>query len=118
MIRRPPRSTLFPYTTLFRSDVVKSRRIFIQIGLLLPIIAWPIAWLEPNAITLYLAKAADGVTAATWVLYNILFMRYFGRNEAPAAVALLARAGPIGVLLGNCSGAGVNHYFANNTAFF
>src|SRR5260370_37362473 len=23
MIRRPPRSTLFPYTTLFRSDVVK-----------------------------------------------------------------------------------------------
>src|SRR3712207_9064684 len=24
MIRRPPRSTLFPYTTLFRSDVVKT----------------------------------------------------------------------------------------------
>src|SRR3712207_2063781 len=24
MIRRPPRSTLFPYTTLFRSDVVDS----------------------------------------------------------------------------------------------
>src|SRR6185436_20359055 len=23
MIRRPPRSTLFPYTTLFRSDVLK-----------------------------------------------------------------------------------------------
>src|SRR2546425_2059245 len=25
MIRRPPRSTLFPYTTLFRSDAVKAR---------------------------------------------------------------------------------------------
>src|SRR5688572_30864298 len=25
MIRRPPRSTLFPYTTLFRSDVEVSR---------------------------------------------------------------------------------------------
>src|SRR2546426_7741115 len=24
MIRRPPRSTLFPYTTLFRSDLLKS----------------------------------------------------------------------------------------------
>src|SRR5438132_9982844 len=23
MIRRPPRSTLFPYTTLFRSDIIK-----------------------------------------------------------------------------------------------
>src|SRR3712207_7682282 len=26
MIRRPPRSTLFPYTTLFRSAVMKVRR--------------------------------------------------------------------------------------------
>src|SRR2546425_5747950 len=26
MIRRPPRSTLFPYTTLFRSDVFQSSR--------------------------------------------------------------------------------------------
>src|SRR5438477_5491109 len=26
MIRRPPRSTLFPYTTLFRSDVTARRR--------------------------------------------------------------------------------------------
>src|SRR5690242_20953214 len=26
MIRRPPRSTLFPYTTLFRSDAVHSAR--------------------------------------------------------------------------------------------
>src|SRR3712207_7856450 len=26
MIRRPPRSTLFPYTTLFRSDVAKRLR--------------------------------------------------------------------------------------------
>src|SRR3712207_7701068 len=31
MIRRPPRSTLFPYTTLFRSDEVeRSRRRHIQ----------------------------------------------------------------------------------------
>ena len=26
MIRRPPRSTLFPYTTLFRSQVDKSKK--------------------------------------------------------------------------------------------
>src|SRR3712207_9152313 len=26
MIRRPPRSTLFPYTTLFRSDVLQAGR--------------------------------------------------------------------------------------------
>src|SRR5438067_7312508 len=35
MIRRPPRSTLFPYTTLFRSDgfVEKFRRFIIETGL-------------------------------------------------------------------------------------
>ncbi|WP_172730986.1 MFS transporter [Pluralibacter gergoviae] len=100
------------------SDVVKSRKIFIQISLLLPIFTWPLAWLEPNAVTLYLAKAADGVTAATWVLYNILFIRYFDRKEAPAAVALLALAGPVGVFIGNCVGGLLIHFFDNNIAFF
>src|SRR2546425_7727278 len=28
MIRRPPRSTLFPYTTLFRSDLLQAERWF------------------------------------------------------------------------------------------
>src|SRR3712207_7449064 len=28
MIRRPPRSTLFPYTTLFRSNLERARAIF------------------------------------------------------------------------------------------
>src|SRR3712207_9432696 len=32
MIRRPPRSTLFPYTTLFRSDVAAGQR---QLGVVL-----------------------------------------------------------------------------------
>src|SRR5256885_11951246 len=38
MIRRPPRSTLFPYTTLFRSHL--SRRHFLQdsLGLAVPVI--------------------------------------------------------------------------------
>src|SRR2546427_6828795 len=32
MIRRPPRSTLFPYTTLFRSGPVLQRRPFLHSG--------------------------------------------------------------------------------------
>src|SRR3712207_9227951 len=32
MIRRPPRSTLFPYTTLFRSDVVAARAVVDGLG--------------------------------------------------------------------------------------
>src|SRR3712207_8104245 len=30
MIRRPPRSTLFPYTTLFRSNKLSSLKVYIQ----------------------------------------------------------------------------------------
>src|SRR5260221_5239391 len=32
MIRRPPRSTLFPYTTLFRSERGAAARIAVQLG--------------------------------------------------------------------------------------
>src|SRR3712207_7804961 len=32
MIRRPPRSTLFPYTTLFRSMDAGDRRVSLQLG--------------------------------------------------------------------------------------
>src|SRR5258706_10538502 len=32
MIRRPPRSTLFPYTTLFRSDRGRARDVFVARG--------------------------------------------------------------------------------------
>src|SRR5207302_8003710 len=35
MIRRPPRSTLFPYTTLFRSDVIEPDRGVAQTNLTL-----------------------------------------------------------------------------------
>src|SRR5256885_10812284 len=36
MIRRPPRSTLFPYTTLFRSLINRvDQRLFILVGFLL-----------------------------------------------------------------------------------
>src|SRR3712207_7015720 len=35
MIRRPPRSTLFPYTTLFRSVMVRSSIFFIAFSALL-----------------------------------------------------------------------------------
>src|SRR5256885_13313798 len=48
MIRRPPRSTLFPYTTLFRSHIVKlARRIFG--GLTVALCACSGSTTQPNA---------------------------------------------------------------------
>src|SRR2546430_4135517 len=40
MIRRPPRSTLFPYTTLFRSIVLESFLSFLGLGVQPPTPAW------------------------------------------------------------------------------
>ena len=34
MIRRPPRSTLFPYTTLFRSNATDAERLSAQLGVM------------------------------------------------------------------------------------
>src|SRR5256885_3843941 len=36
MIRRPPRSTLFPYTTLFRSHDLVDRELLVRIGVEAP----------------------------------------------------------------------------------
>src|SRR5256885_12042570 len=45
MIRRPPRSTLFPYTTLFRSRVISDFRVMgDQRELLGPVASVPTAW--------------------------------------------------------------------------
>src|SRR2546425_7573030 len=46
MIRRPPRSTLFPYTTLFRSPV---RAIYFD---KLPEANWPVAWHQDLTLAL------------------------------------------------------------------
>src|SRR3712207_7744054 len=37
MIQRPPRSTLFPYTTLFRSDVMETEQIPRDFGLIVKV---------------------------------------------------------------------------------
>src|SRR5437867_12001538 len=40
MVRRPPRSTLFPYTTLFRSAAAASEYTMYGLMLVLPLVGW------------------------------------------------------------------------------
>src|SRR5258708_29545308 len=56
MIRRPPRSTLFPYTTLFRSGRSSKPTIATCSGTLRP--SWRRARIAPKAIMSFDAKIA------------------------------------------------------------
>src|SRR3712207_9394877 len=78
MIRRPPRSTLFPYTTLFRSP----------------------AYLSPDEVlAIARAGAAAGCTEALFTLGDKPELRYRAAREALAA---LGHATTIGYLRAMC----------------
>src|SRR2546425_12639203 len=60
MIRRPPRSTLFPYTTLFRSLVPGFEFAYV-LGYVLPLM---VVWRRPEAARLARLAWAFGLTLA------------------------------------------------------
>src|SRR3712207_7307097 len=48
MIRRPPRSTLFPYTTLFRSAPTRRRKRLMRHAVIIDAVRTPIARAHPD----------------------------------------------------------------------
>src|SRR2546427_12897104 len=95
MIRRPPRSTLFPYTTLFRSLVLSLLLVMslfvINFGVLVPLIARDV--LHEGAHGFGLLMASLGIGAVT----GAVALALGGRGRAPvwvlAGTALVAAAG-------------------------
>src|SRR3712207_7433901 len=59
MIRRPPRSTLFPYTTLFRSHVTTTQYA--------PAWAAPVSQVDPNNLKSKLQYDALGRLSKVWL---------------------------------------------------
>src|SRR5256712_10722385 len=79
MIRRPPRSTLFPYTTLFRSENRNCVLYALLAGLCVAVLAlawqgWAyvsvilIVWF---AVELFLARFRNDDTMGTWILFTL-----------------------------------------------
>ncbi|MFJ7755757.1 MFS transporter [Peribacillus muralis] len=110
-------SMFFRFPLGIFSDILNKRRLIIQIGLLITIIGWLIAFIEPNAATLYLAKFLDGVTGATWVLYTVMFASYFGVHNSAKAVAFLTLADYIGALAGSVIGGIVANSYGYSYSF-
>src|SRR3712207_8323517 len=80
MIRRPPRSTLFPYTTLFRSSLVVNTYLFKELLEHAPGIAWIYlpAGVRLLCTLLFGAYGAIGLTIAS-VCAAVFY--FFPRSE-------------------------------------
>src|SRR5260370_1695878 len=86
MIRRPPRSTLFPYTTLFRSTLAMTIPIAILLGLYLRFVR-PGRVLEASVMGVALVLFV--VVAGQWVADSPSWSRVFTLPAVPLAFALL-----------------------------
>src|SRR5256885_16796611 len=80
MIRRPPRSTLFPYTTLFRSVILNAQR--------------EIVWFNRMAARLLsLRRTADLGMRIENLLREPQFVRYLARQDFTNAVVIRPMTG-------------------------
>src|SRR3712207_7642954 len=68
MIRRPPRSTLFPYTTLFRSDATLSAAVCSALG---GILVGDIDWVPGPESQLWLVVLALSSQVLGWLLISV-----------------------------------------------
>src|SRR5258708_19261038 len=84
MIRRPPRSTLFPYTTLFRSLGADREAGFAGVGLLLlgeaALVGLYFVLVEPRPRR---AIASIGFAIGAWLLAGAVAMPLVGLIQAP-----------------------------------
>ncbi|WP_159322724.1 MFS transporter [Raoultella terrigena] len=110
-------SMLLRFPTGILSDRFHNRKRIIQIGLLFTILSWPVVFLHPTPETLFIAKLADGVTSATWVIYNVMFVAFFPPLEAAAAVALLSVTSPVGTFIGISLAGFMARHFGPESSF-
>ena len=86
------------------SDILKKRKIFISISLLLSIFANLLVLFIPNVITLFMFKLICGLSASCWVLYTITYVSYFDKANSKMAIGHINGANSIGQIVGMLAG--------------
>src|ERR1035438_512015 len=81
MIRRPPRSTLFPYTTLFRSAVVIFEGFYVRVHFNIDLVAEILFW-ESSAST-----RSDGVVVSSYCPLHTAQMKPARNSSATVSLA-------------------------------
>lgn len=82
------------------AKMFSKKKVLIQAGLLITLVAWLFAFLFPSSQSLLLGKTVDGLTGATWVMYTVLFSTYFKNEEIPKAIGTIQLASTLGPFIG------------------
>lgn len=107
--------TRFPIGIL--SDSIHNRRVVIQMGLIITMLAWGSAFFFPGLPTLLFGKVADGLTGATWVVYSALFLSYAGKENTVKAMGILSLTSSLGSFIGSTIGGIVSKHFGYSATF-
>jgi MFS family permease len=78
------------------SDFIGKRKIFIVLGLFCSFISSILTFINPNEISLFLTRSLAGVSAATWVLFTVLFSSYFNSHKSTKSIGIINSFNAIG----------------------
>ena len=81
------------------SDILGRRKPFILVGLFISIISSFITFMNPSASSLLITRLLAGVSAATWVVFTVLFSGYFHEKEATKSVGYINSYNAMGQLV-------------------
>lgn len=71
------------------SDLKDNRRGIIGIGLILLIISSLVVWISPAVWSLFFMRIGMGLSAATWIVYTVLFTTYFLGGRTSRAMGII-----------------------------
>src|SRR2546430_12100449 len=91
MIRRPPRSTLFPYTTLFRSPLISSARRHSPVGFCwYSLVSGPTAPSCPRTAPITLTRRSEEHTSELQSQSNLVCRLLLEKNKPSATLLSVA----------------------------
>ncbi len=99
------------------SDLLGRRKPFILLGLLVAIISSLITFIHPSAMSLLITRLLAGVSAATWVVFTVLFSSYFHEKEATKSVGYINSYNALGQMISMIIGGFISWRFGPRYLF-
>lgn len=99
------------------SDTIGKRKPFILFGLFITFIGSILPFLWPTISSLLIARLFAGISAATWVLFTVLFSSYFHSSQSTKSIGIINSYSATGQLLAMAIGGSVSWLFGTQYLF-